>query len=245
MLHAFDRLLVRRTLAFTALLLVIAVGVTVSTDEPYSTIRMRVARLCAFAPAISAIGAAITLAQSRSRGELRALEALGVAPLRMARGPMVTCWALGLATALLLVSPLADPRSLFPALAAPAHWVIDGGALFDPVSGVRVLPDGNLELGVAAPALGAAFVPSGFVALLVLAPLSLFLPPWTGARIGVFARLAAASASLAAVVVLLHAAAASRVHPAWLVFGVLPIGVQALFAHVRDFSQLKARPERA
>ena len=95
MLHGFDRLLARRALAFTAIAIAIAIGVTVTTDEPYSTFRTRVARLCAFVPALSAIGAAITLAQSRARGELRALEALGVAPFRMGRGPMVTSWALG------------------------------------------------------------------------------------------------------------------------------------------------------
>jgi hypothetical protein len=245
MLHGFDRLLARRSLAFTALAFAVAIGVTISTDEPYSTLRMRVARLCAFAPALSAIGAAVTLAQARARGELRALEALGVAPFRIARGPMVTGWALGLVAALVLVSPFADPGSLFPALAAPAHWVVDKGALFDPVSGVRVLRDGSLELGKSAPALGAAFVPSGFVALLVVAPLSLFLPPWTGAQLGVFARLLAALFTLAAVVVLLHAAAAGRIHPAWLIAGALPIGVQALFAHVRDFSRSRSSLSRA
>src|SRR6185503_19306495 len=168
MLHGFDRLLARRTLAFTALAFAIAIGVTISTDEAYSTLGMRVARLCAFAPALSAIGAAVTLAQSRARGELRALEALGALPFRIARGPMVACWALGLIAALVLASPLSDVSSLFPALAAPAHWVLDRGALFDPVSGVRVLKDGSFELGTAAPALAAAFAPSGFVALLVV-----------------------------------------------------------------------------
>ena len=90
MLHAFDRLLARRALAFTALAFALAIGVTIATDEPYSTLGTRVARLCAFAPALSAIGAAIALAQSRARGELRALETLSVTPLRMARGPMMS-----------------------------------------------------------------------------------------------------------------------------------------------------------
>ncbi len=245
MLHGFDRLLARRTLAFTALAFAIAIGVTISTDEAYSTLGMRVARLCAFAPALSAIGAAVTLAQSRARGELRALEALGALPFRIARGPMVACWALGLIAALVLASPLSDVSSLFPALAAPAHWVLDRGALFDPVSGVRVLKDGSLELGTAAPALAAAFAPSGFVALLVVVPLAVFLPPWTSAGLGFFSRLGVAFLALALTVVLLHAAAASRVHPAWLMSGALPIAAQALFAHVRDFSQLRSSLSRA
>jgi hypothetical protein len=244
-LHGFDRLLARRTLAFTVLAFAIAIGVTIATDEPYSTFRTRVARLCAFAPALSAIGAAVSLAQSRARGELRALEALGVAPFRMARGPMVTSWALGLLAALVLVSPLSDTSSLFPVLAAPAHWVADRGALFDPVIGVRVLKNGSLELGTAAPALGAAFVPSGFVALLVVGPLALFLPPWTGAPLGFFSRLPFVLVTLALIVVLLHAAAASRVHPAWLISGALPIAAQALFAHVRDFAQPRIGSSRA
>jgi hypothetical protein len=154
---------------------------------------------------------------------------------------MVTSWALGFLAALVLVSPLSDPSSLFPVLTAPAHWVVDAGALFDPVTGVRVLKDGSLRVGAPAPGLAAAFVPSGVIALLVVVPLAVLVPPWSSAELGFFARLSGALLTLATVVVLLHATAASRVHPAWLILGPLPIAVQAFFAHLRDFSQSRSR----
>jgi hypothetical protein len=239
-MHGFDRLLARRALAFTTLALAIAIGVTLATDEPYSTFRMRVARLCAIVPALAAIGSAVALAQSRARGELRALEALGVGPFRIGLGPMLVSWVLGLTAAAILVSPLADATSLFPALVSPARWVVDGGSLFDPVSGVRVLRNGSLKFSEASAELGAAFRPGAGVALLALVPLSLVVPLWTSAKLGLFARGAGALVTFAAVVVLMHAAAATRVHPAWLILGPLPLAAQALFAHVRTNTHVRS-----
>jgi hypothetical protein len=236
MLHGFDRLLARRALAYTVLALVIAVGVTLATDEPYSTIRMRVARWCAFAPALSAVGSAIALGQARARGELRALEALGVAPLRAGRGAMVASWVLGFVACAVLVTPLADVTSLFPVLAVPGRWVVDAGALFDPLTGVRVLRDGTLALSAGQPGRGTAFVPTGPLALFVVMPLALSMPPWSSAQLGWFARLGGALFTFGAVVVLLHAAAANRVGPVWMAFSALPIAAQALFAHARNYA---------
>lgn len=236
MLHGFDRLLARRALAYTVLALVIAVGVTLATDEPYSTSRMRVARWCAFAPALAALGSAIALGQARARGELRALEALGVAPLRAGRGPMVVGWGLGLSACVLLVTPLADPSALFPVLAVPGRWVVDAGALLDPMNGVRVLRDGSLALSAGQIGQGAAFVPSGGAALFVVLPLALSMPPWSSAQLGWLARVCGALFTFGAVVVALHAAAATRVGPGWAAFCALPIAAQALFAHARNYA---------
>jgi hypothetical protein len=236
MLHGFDRLLARRALAFTALALVIAVGVTLATDEPYSTSRMRVARWCAFAPGLSAVGSAIALGQSRVRGELRALEALGVAPLRAGRGPMVVGWLLGFFACVVLVTPLADATALFPVLNVPGRWIVDAGALVDPVNGLRVLRDGSLVVGAGQAGQGAAFVPSGAAALFVVMPLALAMPPWSSAQIGWMGRIGGALFTFGAVVVLLHAAAAGRVAPLWTAVSALPIIVQAIFAHARNYA---------
>ena len=128
--------------------------------------------------------------------------------------------------------------------------MVDAGALFDPVTGVRVLKDGSLRLGSAAPGLAAAFVTERRAsALLVVVPL-------VAVRAALDQR--ASSDFLRGLTRRLLTArhgrrAAARdcgepVHPAWLIFGPLPIAVQAFFAHLRDFSQssisLSARPRR-
>jgi|RhiMethySRZTD1v2_1073278.scaffolds.fasta_scaffold17722_6 hypothetical protein len=235
-MHGFDRLLARRAFAYTALALVIAIGVTIATDEPYSTIRMRLARWCAFAPGLCAVGSAIALGQARARGELRALEALGVAPLRAGRGPMIASWLLGLVACVLLVTPWADASALFPVLSVPGRWVVDAGALVDPVNGIRVLRDGSLALSAGQAGPGTAFVPSGPAALFVVVPLALLMPPWSSAKMSWLFRLAGALFTFGAVVVLLHAAAATRVGPVWTAFSALPIAAQALLAHARNYA---------
>jgi len=229
--HAFDRRLMLRAFAFTLLALVVAAGVAVATDEPLSTWPMRAARLAAFLPALSAIGAAAALAQARARGELRALAALGASPWRVTLGATAAGWLAGAIGVSVLMSPLADVRSLFPGVVVHAVWRNMGGALVDAAHGVRVEPSGAILLLAAREAPALARGPSSFEAVLAIAPLALLAPPWACAPLSTGARMIGALGTIALIIVLLHAVAAARITPGWLVFGGVILAAQAAIAH--------------
>ncbi len=65
-------------------------------------------------PIAAAIAVAITLAPARTAGELRALSALGVSPLRARLSPIAAAGFLSLAAAIGLFSPKIDVSPLFP-----------------------------------------------------------------------------------------------------------------------------------
>jgi len=231
-MHAFDRVLFWRSLAFTVLALVLALGVVFATDEAYSSWQMRVARMSAFAPALAAVGAGAALAQARARGEIRALAALGVSPWRVGLGPMLVGWGFGLVSIALLASPLAEAGVLFPRVAQSQPWIWHDGLLVSVAHGVRVAADGNIDLGAASPATAVGFAASGAVAALAVGPLAAATPAWVSAPIGVAGRCAMLPATIALTVVLLHAVAAQRLGSAWLVTCSLPLGAQALRSHL-------------
>jgi hypothetical protein len=229
--HAFDRRLMLRAFAFTLLALVVTGGVVIATDEPFSTWPMRAARLAAFLPALAAIGAAAALAQSRARGELRALAALGASPWRVTLGATVAGWLAGAISVSVLLSPLADVRSLFPGVVVHAVWKTAGAALVDAAHGVRVEPSGAILLLAAHGAPAIARGASSFDAALAIAPLALLAPPWACAPLPTAARLIGALGTIALIIVLLHAVAAGRITAGWLVLGGVVLAAQAAIAH--------------
>jgi hypothetical protein len=232
-MHAFDRVLFWRALALTALLGVVALAVAVITDESYSSWGMRVARMSALAPALAALGAGVALGQARSRGELRALHALGVSPLRVALGPMLAGWATGSVAVALVLSPAADVSALFPKVACNVPWTWDGAALVSGSGGLRVTPAGVPELGGALTLPVALAAPTRWAAALAVAPLGLVAPVWVSAPVSLRARAVAVAMTGGLTVLLLHAAAAQRLGPQWLVCGALPLALQAVVGHVR------------
>jgi hypothetical protein len=232
-MHAFDRLLAWRSLAYTLLASLMTLGAVTLTDESGSSWAMRVARLCALGPALAAVGATLAVTQARARGELSALGALGVSPFRQELGPMLASWLVGGLAIAVLLSPLSDPSSLFPSIATPASWSFEGGKMIDAARGIRVDPDGSLALVAGLPATGGRFVPTGMAAVLAIGPHAVVTPVWLSARTGWAARTVTIGFAVALTVVLLHAASAEQIDPRWLVLGALPPGLQGALGHLR------------
>lgn len=237
----FDRALMRRSFALSALLIGVATGIVVATDEPFSTLAMRLARLGALAPALAALACALTLAQAESRGETRALSALGASPWRVAQGTRWAGWAIGLLSIAAVLSPWADPRALFPVATSPNAWRVDGSALLDRAAGIRVAATGMLQWLQPHPSAGAHFVASRGSAALALGPLALAAPAWVSAPLSPTSRALGAVLAVSGLIVLLHAVAAQRIDPAWLVVGSAPLLAQTVWASRRPAPVRKGR----
>jgi hypothetical protein len=179
-----------------------------------------------FAPAIAAIASALSLAQARARGELMALAALGASPQRVARGPSVAAWAIGLAAAVLVASPAADLSAVFPAVKATAHWTVTELGFREVQHGVWVDPERVLRFVPAVmPSITAAGV-HDLAGALAVGPLAVVLPVWVAAAIPPWMRAAAVAVALTLLLVLLHAVAAGRLRAPWLAVGAAPMLLQ-------------------
>jgi hypothetical protein len=153
----YDLRLALRALALGTLVALVAVIVVATTDEGAGWAR-RAALCAALAPVAGGMGALAAARIARSRGEARALEALGAHPLRALAGAVVGGALLGLAGGAVVVSGVADLEPLFPRPAEARVW------LEDPEGGMR-----ERSLGIRL-ALGRAVVG----ALLVLAAIAAF-----------------------------------------------------------------------
>jgi len=228
-MHAYDRLLGRRCLGLSVLLALVALGIAAATDEPGSTLGTRLARLAALLPAIAVVAQQIVLAQSRARGELAALSALGCSPLGQVRGVVLAGVLVGLGALVAVALPGSDVRALFPVVPGGRSFGLVEGALWDPRSGALYSPDGAISFGEVREPEGAA-APSRSAALGFVAPLACVAPFWGAAPMGLASRLAGACAAFALAVLLLHAVAARRLPAACLVLGALPLALQAVRA---------------
>ena len=65
-----------------------------------------------------------------------------------------------------------------------------------------------------------------------MGPLAATTPVWVSAPIEVGGRSVVVAVTVALTIVLLHAVAAERLGPAWLVVSSVPLGAQALWAHL-------------
>lgn len=219
-----DRLLFRRTLAGACLALAAGALVVVGTDEAASTAGMRLARLAALAPVAAAVATLAVVAQSKGRGEVRAVTALGVAPWASVRGARTAAVLFGLLTPLGLLVPGTDPRSLFPSARAPAEWVIADGEALDRADGVRIGPEGGPSFVAPLPARDRP-EPSTMAALLCLWPVAALVPLWAVTPMAVGGRLLGAFGTVAASVLILHAMASGRVGAAAGPLAVLPLAI--------------------
>jgi hypothetical protein len=236
-MHAFDRWLGRRTFGFAAAATAVAAAVVVLTDEAGSSAGMRAARLAALAPGLAALGGWVSLSQASSRGELRALAALGASPWRIGLGASVAGWLIGALAALVLSSGWVDTSALFPAVATSATWTEDRGTFVEPSVGVRLLPGGSFGTLEAPRPRPMGNGPGPRDALVAFAPLAAILPIWVVAPLGLRGRTAVGALATALLIVLLHCVGGGQAPPILLVLAALPLALQtmsALFASWRS-----------
>lgn len=224
---SYDRSLFLRSLG-TAVLLGAAVWtLIVVSDEAGSSTGMRVARLCALSPLLQILTVSWVLDSARRRGEQRALEALGVAPLRVAAAVLAAAWLMGAVACLCVASRWADPRSLFPVIAAEQAWTRAGAVWLDAARGVEVDALGRLRLGV--PSTAPPGLQRSDAVLALLVPLAALGPLWAALRCAARERWLVALATAALVVTVLHAAAARRVDAFALIGCALPLALHCLW----------------
>lgn len=229
-MRAYHRSLSVRCVSAGTLLALLTLGVMAATDEGGSTPAMRAARLCAFTPALAALGASATLELARSRGELRALEALGVSPWRTAFGASLGALLLGVLAVALLCGPWTDVSALFPAVTAQDTWLGNGLSFVDRAHGVAVASNGALSWVGSLPSAQVAS-PGRAAAVSCVAPLALVTPAWTSAPRRLGTRALEVSLTFALTVYLLHAAAAGR-GAAWMLpLAAMPFVVGAALGH--------------
>jgi hypothetical protein len=224
---SYDRRLFLRGLGTAALLGAAAWTLIVVSDEAGSSAGMRVARLCALSPLLQILTVLWVLEGARRRGEQRALEALGVAPLRVAAAVLAAAWLVGALACLCAASRWADPRSLFPRIAGEQAWTRAGAVWLDAARGVEVDALGRLRLSVPSTAPPALARMGAVLALLV--PLCALGPLWAALRCAARERWLVALGTAALAVTALHAAAAQRVDAFALIGCALPLGLHCLW----------------
>jgi hypothetical protein len=231
-LTRYDWLLARRTAALGVALAALIFSVMVGTDDPLATLGGRLGRLAALSSVAGAGAAFVATEQARSRGELRALGALGVAPVVTTRGAVVGGAAVGGAGAILAGMSAVDLSPLFPR-AAPfgGSWVPQGDAWLETTRGVLVRAGGELvSVGATAVASEASHVPRGAtVAALGLAAIG--LPLWGTARGPVAHRATVALVAACAAVGAFHLVAAERLPAAALAIAPALLTADAWILH--------------
>jgi hypothetical protein len=227
---AYDQKMFWRTLVMTGLLLGVTVAVVGVTDEPGSTTRMRLARICAIVPGLASLAGVTVLEQARYRGEIRALSALGTSPWDAARGVARAGYCVGLVAAFAMASGLADTSSLFPALREPAAWQVHGDQLVESVQGVSIRPDGMISLDPASSPRDLGRAPSHWVAALAIALVGGAMPSWTATPMSLQARVFGFLLAAITLITVFHVLAIGLMGPPWLVLIALPLGLQALCA---------------
>lgn len=141
----YDRKLAWRALALGLLILLVVVVVVATTDEGAGWAR-RAALCAALAPVAGGLGALAAARIARSRGEARALEALGAHPLRALAGAVVGGALLGAAGGAVVLSGVADLEPLFPRPVEARVWLADQeGGMRERSLGVRLAPGGELS----------------------------------------------------------------------------------------------------
>lgn len=216
-LNHYDLALARRVLAAGLLLGALAFVITAATDEAGSSTEDRLGRVAAFLPILGALAASVVLAQTRSRGEMRALQALGVSPARAVRGAWLGAALVGLVGPALVVLNAASVDSLFPRIDVPSAWTFVDGLWVDGRTTLAVNPRGDVELGSATRLPNAAPPSLGPATVLTLALTSVIAPAWALAETSTTRRFVVAVVVGFGAVTLFHLVAAERLPPLALV----------------------------
>jgi hypothetical protein len=163
----------------------------------------------ALAAPVTALTALGVVAHARSRGELRALEALGAPPWRVAGWAGLPAAGAGLLGLLALLSSWADVASLFPVVRPVADWVVDVQRGVATASGISVAADGEIALLGAVPMPPEG--PGRLAALACVGPIAVLASSWAITPMPVSVRVLTATATAVATIVMLHLVAAGHV----------------------------------
>jgi hypothetical protein len=183
-LSPYDWLLARRTTAVGVALGVLLFMVMMGTDEGLATLGGRLGRLAALVSLAGGAAAFITTEQARSRGELRALAAAGIPPMKSVLGAVVGGATVGAVGPALAFVRKVDLSALFPrAVPLGGTWVPQGGAWLEATRGIVVHASGELHL---VEAVGAASLVSDpvprFATAAALGLAAIGFPLWATAR---------------------------------------------------------------
>lgn len=223
-MNAYDRALFRRTLLAQAVLFALTAATIVATDEATSTLAMRLARISALAPLVVAAGVLAVGGHARARGELRAIEALGVAPWTSLRGAEHAGAAVVAASLLVLVAPFTDATSLLPVVTTPIDWTvaIDGSRATAP--GLVVFASGVIRTTSSASATSLHHATTWAV-VPCLAPIAMVVSGWAATPMSAALRLSTGVLTTLLAVVGLHLVAAARVPAVLTALAALPMAV--------------------
>ena len=231
---AYDWLLGRRTaalgIAMAALLFLAMLG----TDDAAGTHAGRLGRLAALSSLAGGAAASVAMAQARSRGEVRALGAMGLPDIRASLGAVLGGTLVGMLGAPLALLPGVDLTPLFPhALPAGGGWVRANGAWVDSARGVRVDVDGALSwVGVAPSGISTMLSTPALATLIALGVAAVALPLWATARGAAVRRAVVSFAIASAAVFVFHLVAADRISAAALVIPPLLLLVDGVALHL-------------
>jgi hypothetical protein len=236
-LTAYDALLARRSAALGLAVALLVFLTMLGTDDAASTNAGRLGRLAALASLAGGGGAFLGAAQARSRGELRALAATGLTPVRASLGAAIGGAVVGFFGVALALVPGVDLTRLFPhALPAEAVWTPDQGGWLDPVRGIRVTVDGAIRLADAAKDLSptASLPVPRAETVIALAVAALAFPLWATARERLPRRALVCFAVASAAVFVFHLVAAQRIGAMTLVLPPFLLLIDALVLHRGD-----------
>jgi hypothetical protein len=135
-----------RAAGVAAATLLLAWLVTAATDEGGVSWGERAGRTLPLTPLCAAVGAWVALAPARSRGEARALAALGRSRVGIGGAAVAGAAAVALAAALLLgIVRTVDLTGFYPTATHASAWSFDAGAFVNAARGLRVTADGTPE----------------------------------------------------------------------------------------------------
>lgn len=194
---AFDRRLGGRAAGLSAMAWLLGLLVTVATDEG-GAFATRLGMMAALGPVAGMLGVLGAVRQADARGELRALAACGVEPLRAVMGAVFGGALVGLLGPLAAAFGLGDMTALFPRPPATRRWLPDGGGLLEARLGLRVGPHGLLALEAPSQAAPEALPSSAtHAAAAVLAVSAVVCPLWVASAGGASPRRRVAVGALA------------------------------------------------
>jgi len=234
-LSAYDWLLARRTFLLSVALGGLVFAVMLSTDDAASTHAGRAGRFAALVSLAGGAAAFIAIEQARSRGELRAIGAAGVQPVKAALGAVLGGAAFGAIGPIMIFVRGVDLGPLFPrGPASSAEWVARGQEWIDVAHGVAVRVGGELARtsSRASPIVAAAPIPKVATAL-ALGIAAIACPLWATARGAPLRRSAVALVVAAATVAVFHLVAADHLPTVALVVPPVLLALDAIALHRR------------